>query len=119
MKQAEFTFSKAFITTITFLIAIAMLLTLAACGSEDKFVGTYGGTAGSFLKLNKDGSCVYGEDDDTGVGKGTWHLEDDTLYIEVDNVGYELYASIEDEDGFLLEGDSLRWNDEYFSKVEK
>ena len=119
MKQVKITLSKAFISMITVLIAVTMLFSLTGCGSEDKLVGMYEGTAGSFLKLAKDGSCVYGEDDDTGAGKGTWYVEDDTLYVEVDIIDYELYASIDDEDGFLLEGDSSSWNDEYFSKVEK
>ena len=105
------------IVLVTILIIVSIF---SACTSESKLIGEYEGTAGSYLVLNKNGTCFYGEDDDTGAGGGTWYVEDDVLYLDIDILGYEVYASIEDMDGgFLLEADSSRWNDEYFSKRDK
>ena len=102
------------------LVAILIMVsTFCACTSERKFVGKYEGTAGSYLVLNKNGTCFYDEDDNTGAGKGTWYVEDEVLHLNIDILDHDLYASVEDmDDGFLLEADSLRWNDEYFSKVD-
>ena len=101
-------------------VILIMVSTFCACTSERKLVGKYEGTAGSYLVLNKNGTCFYGEDGDKGTGKGTWYVEDEVLHLDIDTFDYDLYASVEDVDGgFLLEADSLRWNDEYFSKVDK
>lgn len=101
-------------------LILAVVLLLSSCFTESKLVGEYKGTAGSYLKLNQDGTCYYGEDDDTGAGQGTWYIEDGVLYIEVNNLNYVVYASIEDsDDGFLLKSKSSRWNAEYFSKIDK
>ena len=105
---------------IIFTLVIVTILTLSACTSKKSIVGEYEGTAGSYLYLNKNGTCFYGEDDDTGASRGTWYVEDDVLYLDIDMFDYDIYASVEDMgDGFLLEADVSRWNDEYFSKIDK
>lgn len=110
-------FKNIAIVLVTILIMVSIF---SACTSESKLVGEYEGTAGSYLKLNKNGTCYYGEDDDTGAGQGTWYVEDDVLYIDIEIFDYKVFASIEEIDGgFLLEADSSRWNDEYFSKIDK
>ncbi len=105
---------------IALMCVVITLFLFSGCGTKSKVVGEYEGTAGSYLKLNKNGTCYYGEDDDTGAGQGTWYIEDKTLYIELDIFDYDVYASIEEmDDGFLLKADSSRWNDEYFSKIKE
>lgn len=104
---------------VAMLLIVAILGTFAGCSDGDSLVGEYTGTSGSFLKLNKDGTCIYAEDDSTGTGTGTWYVEDDMLYIEVSNLDYVVYADVSEADeGILLESNAGSWNDEYFQKKD-
>lgn len=101
------------------LLVLLLLAVLVGCSIEDSLVGEYIGTAGSYLKLNDNGTCIYSEDDSTGTGTGIWYIEDDKIYIDVDNLGAVIYGDISDFDGgILLESDSYSWNDEYFKKQD-
>ena len=105
-------------------IAIILMVVIAAClivfvraEKGDSIAGEYIGTSGSYLNLKKDGTCIYSENDSTGTGTGEWSYKDNRVEIKVSNIGYQLYANLEgDSDGFLLQGSSSSWNDEYFSK---
>ena len=91
--------------------------TLQSSCSRTSIEGEYVGTHGSFLKLNPNGECIYAEQDDTGTGEGTWRVEGDTIYIDVKNLGYELFGNISDFDGgFMLDADSYSWREEYFTQ---
>lgn len=100
------------------LIGIGLMLALGGCGNpESKLLGEYSGTSDSYIKLMKDGECVYSESDYTGSAKGTWFVEDGVVYVYADNLGYTIYAEIdEDDDGLLFKSESYSWNDEYFTK---
>lgn len=98
---------------------MVMLLSLAACSITNSLVGEYNGTGGSYLKLNKDGTCIYAEIDATGTGTGTWRVEDDVIYIDVSNIPYVVYGNVADFDGdILLEATAGSWKDEYFQKAD-
>lgn len=106
---------------IVALVAVVVLISIIAAISNSKFslVGEYEGTAGSYLKLNKDGTCYYGENDSTGAGRGEWYVENDVLHLDISLFYYDVYADIEDMDGgFLLEAESSSWNAEYFCKID-
>lgn len=111
-------FVKLFICMVSVILLTSMFVSLTGCSSKNKFAGEYSGTAGSFLKLNDDGTCVYSEDDSTGTGTGTWYIEDDTIYISVSNLDSVIYADVSDFDGGLLLKSDYHWNDEYFKKVD-
>lgn len=101
------------------LFIFIMLIQLFGCGQKNSVVGEYNGTAGSFLKLNKDGTCIYSEDDGTGTGTGSWVIEDGRVMVDASNLSYTIYAEINPEDdGLLFQSDSGGWNDEYFTKEE-
>lgn len=101
----------------TILLALAIMSSFAGCSSGSLLVGEYEGTSGSFLKLNKDGTCIYAEDDSTGTGTGTWYVEDGKIYIKVSNLNYVIYGDISDvKEGILLESTAGSWSDEYFMK---
>lgn len=97
------------------LLICTLLLTIVGCSSNASLVGEYTGTSGSYLKLNKDGTCIYAEDDSTGTGTGTWYVEDDVIYIDVNNLSYVVYGNVSNFDGgILLEAHAGSWTDEYF-----
>lgn len=107
---------KTFFRLIVFALLLATAISFTGCSGNNSLVGEYTTTSGScFLKLNKDGTCIYGEDDSTGTGTGTWYVEDDIIYIDVSNVGYMIYGDVSSFDGgILLEADSSKWIAEYF-----
>ena len=110
---------KRIIHIVAVLLLMAMLTVLIGCVGNHNLVGEYAGTSGSYLKLNQDGTCIYAEDDGTGTGTGTWYVEDDVIYIDVDNLDYVIYGDVSDFDGgILLEARAGSWNDEYFRKEE-
>ena len=88
---------------------------LASCNSH--LAGGYTSTAGSYLELRSNGTCIYAEPDETGAGTGTWYIEDDIIYIDANNLEYTIYGNVEDADnGILLKSSSGNWIDEYFIK---
>ena len=98
---------------VAVLLICSLLLTIAGCSGDISLVGEYTGTSGSYLKLNK------AEDDSTGTGTGTWYVEDDVIYIDVDNLDYTVYGDVSDFDGgILLESNAGSWNDEYFKQED-
>lgn len=108
---------KSIIRLAALVLLIAMLTVLAGCSGKNALAGEYTGTAGSYLKLSKDGTCVYSETDSTGAGTGIWYVEDGIIYIDVDNLDFVVYGDVSDFDGgILLESTAGRWNDEYFKK---
>ena len=110
------TSSKLVILLCIFIVS-CVLSSCSETSSGTSIEGEYTGTHGSFLKLNPDGECIYAEKDDTGTGEGTWRVEDDTIYIDVENLRYELFGDISDFDGgFMLEADSDSWREEYFNQ---
>lgn len=110
---------KGIIHLVAVTLLMAMMIVLTACSGGNSLVGEYTGTSGSYLKLNKDGTCIYAEDDSTGTGTGTWYVEDDVIYIDVDNLGYVVYGDVSDFDGgILLEANAGSWNDEYFRQED-
>lgn len=114
-------YNKVFIRILAVISIILTVLTCSGCSKKNRIVGEYIGTQGSYIKLEKDGTCVYAEDDDTGIGNGVWYIEDDILYINVSNLDYWLFADISSyDDDLLLEADDYysSWNDEYFTKIE-
>lgn len=101
---------------LMFMVTVCILI-VTGCSTTSGVVGEYHGTAGSYLKINKDGSCIYAEDDATGTGTGTWYVENDVIYIEVDNLDYVIFGDIDDDkEGILLEAKARSWNDEFFEK---
>ena len=95
---------------------------LTACGSKDP-EGVYYGKykqIDCYLELKDNGICIYSQSNSTGTGSGTWTVEDDVLRINVSNLKYEIYADdLSDKDGFILHGNSNRWHDTYFSRLEE
>lgn len=114
------------------LIAVCAVITasfvLVGCGTGGKkYVGEYEGSGGSFLKLSKDGTCVYSDGSWKEAEKGTWIAKDGEIIVDIDRLGYEIYADMDDDDGLLFtceekgyfvnrHGSLSHWNDEYFSK---
>ena len=104
---------------VVVLLICALLITITGCAGETSLAGEYTGTSGSYLKLNKDGTCIYAEDDNTGTGTGTWYVKDGVIHIDVDNLGYVVYGDVSDFDGgILLEANAGSWTDEYFKQQD-
>ena len=82
----------------------------------NKVSGEYLGEDGTHLIIYRDGTCQYNYD---GNGsKGSWYIVDDVLYMNIDYLGYEIYAYIDDfQNEMLVESDSYYWSSEYFYKV--
>ncbi|MBQ7598693.1 MAG: hypothetical protein IJU56_08960 [Clostridia bacterium] len=94
------------------LIGIILITSLSACGKKS-YVGEWSGNDGSFLQLNKDGSCLYVY---KGSKSGTWEIKKKTLYVTFGS--YHLYADLsQSQNGFLLKGDNY-WIDEFFTKLK-
>lgn len=109
------------IKRIVSLVVIVLLMGLlfAGCSGKNSLAGEYIGTAGSYLKLNDDGTCIYAENDSTGTGTGTWYTENEKIYIDVTNLDYLVYGNIAEFDGsILLESNAGAWSDEYFIKED-
>lgn len=110
---------KRTVCLVAVVLLMSILFSFAGCSSNNSMVGEYNGTSGSYLKLNKDGTCIYAEDDSTGTGTGTWYVEDDVIYIDVSNLDYVVFGNVADFDGgILLEATAGSWNDEYFKKAD-
>lgn len=110
---------KAISRFVALLLICTLLFTFAGCFSKADLVGEYIGTAGSYLKLNKDGTCIYAEDDSTGTGTGKWYVEDGIIYVATDNIGHQVSGDVSDFDGgILLDSDWSSWNAEYFIKQD-
>lgn len=109
---------KCAMVAISILLSVLLVSIFCGCGNNNKLAGEYYGTFGSYLKLNKDGSCVYAEDNDsTGTGTGVWYVKDNVIYVETDNLRYTIFAEIRSvDDGLLFKANSDSWRDEYFSK---
>ena len=102
---------------VSVLLLVCMIFGMVACSKEGSLAGEYIGTAGSYLKLDKDGTCIYSEPDATGTGTGTWEVKDNTIYINVSNIRSTIYGNVEDADeGILLQCERSSWNDEYFKR---
>lgn len=101
--------------TVSVLLLVCVISGLAACSKNAGLVGEYNGTAGSYLKLDEDGTCIYAYEENAGTGK--WEVKDNVIYIRVSNIRLPLYGNLEeDQDGFLLQSELSSWNDEYFRK---
>lgn len=97
-------------------LALCLVFSLCACGKKDEYVGTWLGSQGTILVLNKDKSCYYKEVDEQEMTVGLWELEDGQITVE-ECVDYEIYAECEeDAESLLFQADSSRWNDELFVK---
>ena len=97
-------------------LILCLAFSLCACGKKDKYVGTWIGTQGTILVLNKDGSSYYKELDEQETSVGTWELEDEQIIVE-ECMDYEIYANCgKDAESLLFQADSSRWNDELFVK---
>lgn len=117
MKQAGTNKRCICVILLALMMGISVLLT--GCSVRSKLVGEYFGEQDSYLNLRKDGTCLYAEDDSTGIGTGTWYVADGVIYINVDNIGYTIYGDVSGfDEGMLLEADSGSWNEEYFEKID-
>lgn len=100
-------------------LLIAVAVVFAGCSVRSKLVGEYFGEQDSYLNLRKDGTCLYAEDDSTGIGTGTWYVANGVIYINVDNLDYTIYGDVSGfDEGMLLEADSGSWNEEHFEKID-
>lgn len=109
-------------TVIGLAAGMLLILGLAGCGeAEDDYEGTYRGSSGnSLLILEPEGRAAYTQERSTGgpsADSGTWHIEDDMLIVDVENLRDEIYADIADSpENLLFESENSLWNDEIFSK---
>lgn len=75
-------------------LILCLAFSLCACGKKDKYVGTWIGTQGTILVLNKDGSSYYKELDEQETSVGTWELEDEQIIVE-ECMDYEILRTVE------------------------
>lgn len=111
------TYEKKYSKSIVILLIV--LLALVGCQAEkDSYAGTYLGERNSTLILKENGNCTYGENDDTGVGNGSWEITNDKIIVMVDNLSYPIYAILNEEnrDTLYFESKSSRWRAERFKK---
>ncbi len=104
--------NKTITKTIAFILTGILLLALLSSCTKPGLSGEYSGNDGSYLQLNKDGTCLYSY---RGSKTGTWEVKKHTLYVDFGS--YHLYADLkQSQKGFLLKGNNY-WIDEFFTKM--
>lgn len=100
------------------ILLLILLVCFAGCGKKS-IDGTYVGDAESILTLNSDGTCDFISGSSERESTGEWHMiEDNELYIQLENWNYSLNGKIDQDGGFLLKSDDSfgYWSNEYFTK---